>query len=713
MKEDKVTLEKPPRLLMGVSWLFWGAMQSQPLFGLVAAILFEARHWCSVRWQFGEKGFARAWQLSLLFLLGAIIFVFQIEDRDHTDFLAILAWLPFIMIPIGLAQQFASDQGVPLTTFSFVARRKLARDRELGRVVRLKRFELGYPFFAFVLTCSGVAVSDLISYSIGVVILMGVALFFFSEGNQRPRSWLVAYGVSLVLAIGITLGFKELYDLFIRSANSSKYFESSELSMETRTQVGQVTDLQQDPSIRWRLTLNPGEEIKRVRMASYNRPLGHHWRATLRPRGLREQISLEREVGGDFESLLNASENEYVFNEDSLLRTSTQKLGELRGMVKSSILLPVPGGVSRLGNVFAQNLAVNSMGTIQMNQPEFGAVALPLWRHQDGKAPEVDPFERDLDLVDEDLRGLDQFIDGLELGESGADFDFTSSISEERAQELVKLLAATFQRDFTYSVFSDYSRSASPISDFLNNDHYGKVGHCEYFASAATMLFRRMGIPARYCVGYSVSEKGDGEAEWILRGTHAHAWCQIYVGGRWEKEQYDQSESHWRCRGGKWVEIDLTPPGWAKTSTQEWWQRILDWWQGFQTQFILWYSSSGLTWVVEGFLAFAMIGSIIVSFIILMRTRGSHRVSEATLWEQRIRRQNRLKKFEKWLAKDVGVRPSSMPMSSWLSRHLDNECEDFIKRYEVLSFQKGSEEEWKQLRDRSHEIMKQRTKKLR
>jgi hypothetical protein len=185
------------------------------------------------------------------------------------------------------------------------------------------------------------------------------------------------------------------------------------------------------------------------------------------------------------------------------------------------------------------------------------------------------------------------------------------------------------------------------------------------------------------------------------------------VGGRWEKEQYDQSESHWRCRGGKWVEIDLTPPGWAKTSTQEWWQRILDWWQGFQTQFILWYSSSGLTWVVEGFLAFAMIGSIIVSFIILMRTRGSHRVSEATLWEQRIRRQNRLKKFEKWLAKDVGVRPASMPMSSWLSRHLDNECEDFIKRYEVLSFQKGSEEEWKQLRDRSHEIMKQRTKKLR
>ena len=61
MKEEEVMFQAPPRLLMGVTFLFWGAMQQQALAGLIAAIVFEARHWTSLRWTFGEKGFARAW----------------------------------------------------------------------------------------------------------------------------------------------------------------------------------------------------------------------------------------------------------------------------------------------------------------------------------------------------------------------------------------------------------------------------------------------------------------------------------------------------------------------------------------------------------------------------------------------------------------------------------------------------------------------------
>ena len=32
-----------------------------------------------------------------------------------------------------------------------------------------------------------------------------------------------------------------------------------------------------------------------------------------------------------------------------------------------------------------------------------------------------------------------------------------------------------------------------------------KKGYCAHFASAATLILRRMGIPARYCEGYAVS----------------------------------------------------------------------------------------------------------------------------------------------------------------------------------------------------------------
>jgi len=200
MKEEEVMFQAPPRLLMGVSFLFWGAMQEQALAGLIAAIVFEARHWTSLRWSFGEKGFARAWQLCILFLIVAAAGVFQIEDRDPTDFLEVLAWLPFILMPIGLSQQYASDRGVPMTTFSFIARRKLALDRKLGRPVQTRPFQLGFPFLALVLICAGIAVNDLAFYSVGVVILLGVALYRMSHEGRRPKAWASPQSMGLGLS---------------------------------------------------------------------------------------------------------------------------------------------------------------------------------------------------------------------------------------------------------------------------------------------------------------------------------------------------------------------------------------------------------------------------------------------------------------------------------------------------------------------------------
>ena len=209
-------LKAPPRLLTGVSFLFWGAMQDQALAGLLAAILFEARHWTSLRWSFGEKGFARAWQLCILLLIVAVVALFQMEDRDSTDFLAVLAWMPFIMMPIGLAQQYASDRGVPMTTFSFIARRKLALDRKLGRPVRTRPFQLGYPFLSLVWICAGVAVTDLKVYSVGVLILMGIVLFKMSGDEKRPWAWSIAYFSAAALAVGMGYGVIQVYDYVVR-----------------------------------------------------------------------------------------------------------------------------------------------------------------------------------------------------------------------------------------------------------------------------------------------------------------------------------------------------------------------------------------------------------------------------------------------------------------------------------------------------------------
>ncbi len=56
-----------------------------------------------------------------------------------------------------------------------------------------------------------------------------------------------------------------------------------------------------------------------------------------------------------------------------------------------------------------------------------------------------------------------------------------------------------------------------------------KEGVCEHYASAATLLFRCLDIPARYTVGF-MDEVTAGEAKTIT-GERAHAWVEVYIDG--------------------------------------------------------------------------------------------------------------------------------------------------------------------------------------
>ena len=56
-----------------------------------------------------------------------------------------------------------------------------------------------------------------------------------------------------------------------------------------------------------------------------------------------------------------------------------------------------------------------------------------------------------------------------------------------------------------------------------------KVGVCRHFAAAATMMFRTLGIPARYTAGFLGSTNGAEET--VLTTADAHAWVEIYVDG--------------------------------------------------------------------------------------------------------------------------------------------------------------------------------------
>jgi transglutaminase-like putative cysteine protease len=64
------------------------------------------------------------------------------------------------------------------------------------------------------------------------------------------------------------------------------------------------------------------------------------------------------------------------------------------------------------------------------------------------------------------------------------------------------------------------------VDDFLFVSH---TGFCEQFASAAVVLLRSAGVPARLVTGYAGGETSSGSR--IMRGTDAHAWVQVWYPG--------------------------------------------------------------------------------------------------------------------------------------------------------------------------------------
>ncbi len=79
----------------------------------------------------------------------------------------------------------------------------------------------------------------------------------------------------------------------------------------------------------------------------------------------------------------------------------------------------------------------------------------------------------------------------------------------------------------------------APVSDFLFRV---RRGHCEYFASATTLLLRSLGHPARLAVGFRGGDFLHSQGDYSFRGSHAHAWTEVFLAGV------------------GWVAYDATPP---------------------------------------------------------------------------------------------------------------------------------------------------------
>lgn len=129
--------------------------------------------------------------------------------------------------------------------------------------------------------------------------------------------------------------------------------------------------------------------------------------------------------------------------------------------------------------------------------------------------------------------------------EYGAWVDYNDEYYEidnynEYALAAIKHVQDILSSGYTYTLSPKKTKGTDPVYDFVFNTH---EGYCMHFASAATIMLRGLGVPARYVEGYMIDEKtlndalkagtkeidGKEMASTGIYGTNAHAWVEVFI----------------------------------------------------------------------------------------------------------------------------------------------------------------------------------------
>ena len=244
-------------------------------------------------------------------------------------------------------------------------------------------------------------------------------------------------------------------------------------------------------------------------------------------------------------------------------------------------MIPVPATLTEIDDLPALDVNSNRYGTIQ----GIGLVPSPAYNIKYGTRGTLfePPDEVDLIIGKEHEALLSGVVP-------------KSDYPPRAAVDFVRQYFSAFK----YSLYQDDpGPSSDPLSHFLLDR---QAGHCEYFATATTLLLRQMGIPARYVVGFSVQEYNEALGMYIVRARHAHAWAIAYVDNEWQV-------------------VDTTPGVWLEEEDHNanLLQPFLDYIGNYNFLFQLWWNDQKLEdyethlWIIGGILTLILIWRISTS----------------------------------------------------------------------------------------------------
>jgi len=104
----------------------------------------------------------------------------------------------------------------------------------------------------------------------------------------------------------------------------------------------------------------------------------------------------------------------------------------------------------------------------------------------------------------------------------------TATVRAANPYDKAAMLEAFLKTKYSYTLDLTAIPGKDPLTYFLFET---RAGHCEYFASAMTVMLRTLGIPAREVNGFLPGEYNDLGGDYIVRASDAHSWVEAYFPG--------------------------------------------------------------------------------------------------------------------------------------------------------------------------------------
>ncbi|MBT6272708.1 MAG: transglutaminase domain-containing protein [Chromatiales bacterium] len=521
-----------PRGLIPAVLALWGWSNHALEFAVPMALLYELAPLVSWRWRFTSSDFNRLVDLTAVLFVGTA--VYQFDLRGAHGVYGVLVWLPALLYVLLLGQRYSERGRIGLGSLFLSIRRALAR----GDMTEEAEIDFAFAYFVACLLSAvgGPARGTLLTVGVAVLLLWGG--WYGRSPRFSPWHWGAVAGCALILGIILQFGMVK-----VRGALEPlvmdvirEFLIARRDPFRTHTAVGEIGRLKLSERIEMRVwpvdnqTGDTRPEDKQkvphlLQQATYRVFSRNSWLSG------QQGIETVQPTDGGLTWKLRDPAPEDI----------TQTLELSRYLSRGRGVLALPSGSVRLRQLAVEALELHSFGAVRIrNGPDLARFLVDYIPGQVHTKPDSSDVRvpREYDLGIRTALHANHLAGSTDL-------------------ETVRRIQTFFLQRFNYSLDAgERLTTRLPIVEFLNDL---RSGHCEYFATASVLLLRAAGIPARYAVGYAVSEWSHLDNAFVVRRRHAHAWAVAYVAGRW-------------------IEIDTTPPGWVLSEAADtpWWLGLYD-----------------------------------------------------------------------------------------------------------------------------------------